>query len=198
MRTALGVAIAIVASILVVIGSIAPWTGYAEPVGIIRLAWSARPQRIEHCRRRSDEELAGVPAHMRERVECQGRAARYAIIASIDGVPRLADTLRGGGARHEGMIHLLRDIVVLPGQRHFELGIRQIDTAATATDSIGGLASEREQRMEATRERVRREALPGQVALDTVLALEPRAVVLIGYDPDRQRFTVATGPSASR
>ena len=32
---------------------------------ILRLAWTARPERIEDCRQQSDEELSKLPAHMR-------------------------------------------------------------------------------------------------------------------------------------
>ncbi|MBM4186357.1 MAG: hypothetical protein FJ206_03490 [Gemmatimonadetes bacterium] len=194
MTRALAMAVAVVTALALVVGSVAPWRSHQGTDGRIRIAWSARPQRIEHCRQLSDEELAGVPAHMRQRVQCEGRAARYGLFGRIDGVERLGDTLRGGGARHEGMIHLLRDLPVAPGLRRLVVEVRRLDSLDPVADSLGTLTTDRERRMEATRERVRREALPAEVRLDTVVSLGAREVVLIGYDPDGQRFTLRSDP----
>src|SRR5690606_41211795 len=44
---------------------------------MIRVAFSARPQRIETCREVSDEELAEIPVHMRQTTVCEGITATY-------------------------------------------------------------------------------------------------------------------------
>ncbi|MFN0180997.1 MAG: hypothetical protein ACKVZ0_19500 [Gemmatimonadales bacterium] len=201
----LGLVVAIAFGVLLAIGSVAPWAPDPGDDGLIRLAWSARPERIERCRSLTDEELAGVPAHMRERVHCEGGAARYALTVRTNGQVRVNDTIRGGGARHEGMIHLLRELPVAAGSVRLTVAAARIDSAvaATPTDSVvapidsqttGG--SDRERRMEETRERVRREALPAAVALDTTITVGRREIVLIGYDPASRRFRVVRRPEA--
>ena len=51
----------------------------------VRLSWSARPERVETCRRLTDAELADRPAHMRLRLECTGRFARYRLAVLTNG-----------------------------------------------------------------------------------------------------------------
>ena len=80
----------------------------------VRLSWSARPERVETCRRLTDAELADRPAHMRLRLECTGRFARYRLAVLSDGVPLALDTVRGGGLRNDRPMHVLRELAVDP------------------------------------------------------------------------------------
>jgi hypothetical protein len=193
----LAIALAVASGALLALGSVAPWEPDPGDAGQIRLAWSARPERIERCRSLTDEELAGVPAHMRERVRCEGGAARYALTVLTNGQVRVNDTVRGGGARHEGLIHLLRELPIAPGPVRLTAAAARIDSAVAPTDSLSTGASDRERRMEETRERVRREALPAAVGLDTTITVGPREIVLIGYDPATRRFRVVRRAEAT-
>ena len=83
-----------------------PW--HAADATELRLSWSARPERIETCRTLSDEEFAARPAHMRRRVECEGRAATYALLVAIDGDTIERAMVSGGGLRHDRLLYLLR------------------------------------------------------------------------------------------
>ncbi len=97
---ALGAVVAVGAVVGTAALSRAPLAAYPSDTPILRLAWSVRPERIEHCRTLTDEELADVPAHMRQRVQCEGRSAGYRLgvsphcVAGCDGWVRVA----GGGA----------------------------------------------------------------------------------------------------
>ncbi len=90
----------------------APLAAYPSDTPVLRLAWSVRPERIEHCRTLTDEELAGVPAHMRQRVQCEGRSAGYRLVVSIDGAPRFDTLVTGGGARGDRPVYVFRELDV--------------------------------------------------------------------------------------
>ena len=55
--------------------SAAPVPNHSGSAALLRLSWSARPERIEVCRTLSHEELEEREEHMRLRVECDGRFA---------------------------------------------------------------------------------------------------------------------------
>lgn len=90
---------------------------YAPTRAELRLSWSARPERIERCRRLSDEELAERPAHMRQRLECEGRSATYLLTVTIDGQRVDSAVVTGGGLRQDRPLFLLRSYEVAPGAR---------------------------------------------------------------------------------
>ena len=83
----------------------------------LRLSLSARPERVERCRELSDEELARLPAHMRLRTQCEGYSARYRLAITVDGHQLAADTLRGGGLRHDRPLHVFQEHDVAPGRQ---------------------------------------------------------------------------------
>jgi hypothetical protein len=149
---------------------------------------------MEQCRRLTDEELAGVPAHMRERIQCEGHTARYQLSITIDG-SLVADRLvSGGGAHGDRPISLLEDFRVTPGPRVLLIRIVRVDSAEALAPALDDSStSDRERRMAETRERSRREALPPTVVLDTSLAIGEGQVVLVSYDPERRRLILPLG-----
>lgn len=158
---------------------------------VVRLAWSARPERIDECRRLSDAELESVPTHMRLRVKCEGRTVPYALRVAVGERELLVDTLRGGGARRDRPIHLLQDIPLDPGEHRVRITVERLDSATVqpGADSLGPervAAGGREGREAEERARARREALPPRLVLDERLRLVAGAVVLVRYDPDRK------------
>lgn len=96
-------------------GAAVPW--YGAGASELRLSWSARAERIESCRRLSDDELAARPAHMQQRVECEGRSATYVLHVTVDGHVLDSAVITGGGLRQDRPIILLRDYPVAPGER---------------------------------------------------------------------------------
>ncbi len=109
------VAATIAALLLVRVASFVPLRDARAEHAWVRLSWSARPERIEQCRRLTDAELAERPEHMRLRLECEGRFARYLLQLTVDGVITLADTIQGDGLRHDRPMHVLREASACPG-----------------------------------------------------------------------------------
>jgi hypothetical protein len=187
----------------------APYQPYAGDAAMIRLAWSARPERIERCRRQSDEELEKLPAHMRQRVVCEGASARYQLEVRNGDTALLVDTLRGSGLRHDRSLYLLREIPISPGAVRLSVRFVRIDHPTPASESEEkeeehqresgrALPSEREHREDEERERRREEAVPALLVLDSTFQLDPRQVLLVTYDSRRRTLigvTRAASPS---
>jgi hypothetical protein len=74
-RLALGLLVALAVTGATVALSRAPYPTGQGSDALLRLSWSGRPERIERCRELTDAELAERPAHMRRRLECEGRSA---------------------------------------------------------------------------------------------------------------------------
>jgi hypothetical protein len=153
------------------------------PEGVVRLAWSARPERVERCVEHSDRELEDVPAHMRQRVTCEGRSARYRLVLSRDGTVLADEVLTGAGARHDRSIYLARDFPTAPGRHRVQVTFERLDTV----DAVPP---------DAARGRLRDEALPPRLELDTTHDLGPRSVLLITYDAERRALVTRTAAAA--
>ena len=160
----------------------------------VRLSWSARPERIEQCRRLSDAELAERPAHMRLRLECTGRFARYRIAVNFDGRLVREDTIRGGGLRQDRPMHLFEEFRLPAGERRVVVQVVRIDSAtlqATTKDSAAAaetLLGGREAREIDERRRRAGEEVPPVLSLDTAVTLSRGQVLLVTYDGSMRRL----------
>lgn len=195
-RRVAGIVVAAGALLLLRAGSLTPLRMAADDAAMLRLSWSARPERIEQCRRLSDAELAELPQHMRLRWECEGRFARYLLSVAVDGRVLAADTVRGGGLRNDRPMHLFREYAVAPGERRVTVSLRRIDadvrpdSAADAATAAGTGAADRETR-ESQERRVRRaEALPALVRMDSTLGIVAHRVVLVTYSSTVRGFVL--------
>jgi len=94
----------------------APWTAVPGEEGELRLAWQYKSQPVEQCRRRSPEELAKLPAHMRREVVCERRLRSYLLEVAVDGVARPADTVRARGARADRPLGIFARVALPPGR----------------------------------------------------------------------------------
>lgn len=190
---------AVAAAVLAALGlrwsTMHPWSTGTADVARVRQSWSARPERIERCRRLTDEELAQLPQHMRLRTQCEGEAAQYLLVVSVDNARVVTDTLRGGGLRHDRPIHVFSEFDVQPGVRRLRVEVTRLAGAAgqedrdrderQETDTLLGGRAQRE-----SDERARRmaNALPATLVLDTLLALAPRRVALVTYAAETRRL----------
>ena len=171
---------------------------------LVRLSWTARPERVERCRRLTDDELAQRPAHMRMRMECEGGFARYLLTVRVDGNLVAGDTIRGGGVRHDRPMHVFNEIAVAPGSRHLVVELARLDSVSTdSTDSAaatpGGqgadtLLGAREGREMDERRRRVAEAIPARLILDTTVALAAGGVVLVTWDAGSRKLVSKIGP----
>ncbi|HEX7121937.1 MAG TPA: hypothetical protein VF178_06150 [Gemmatimonadaceae bacterium] len=169
---------------------------------LVRLSWSARPERVERCRRLSDEELAKRPAHMRLRVECEGTFARYLLTVGVDERIVQQDTIRGGGLRHDRPMHVFEEVAVAPGSMRLRVELMRldstsVDTAATPGAS-GGTSSDtllgaRAARELEERERRARQAVAPHLLLDTAVVLDRGQVLIVTYDGEARRLVARGG-----
>jgi hypothetical protein len=170
----------------------------------VRLSWSARPERIERCRTLSAQELAEREEHMRQRVECEGTFATYALRVEVDeGVVGEA-VVRGAGLRHDRPLYLLREFAVSPGVHRVRVTLSRRERADSGSVALAptvsqeadtGLYAGRAQREVAERSRRAGAAIPPRLALDTSLVLVPRGVVLITLNAERRLLELHSAAS---
>ena len=189
-----GIATAVALALLAV-SSGTPLAYHREDTARLRLSWSARPERIEVCRQLSDEELARRGEHMRQRVECEGGFATYALGIEVDGREAEASVIHGAGLRHDRPLYLLRDYPVPPGQHQVRVTLTRREKAdndsgalpqARLPDADTGLYAGRAAREADERARRARAAIPPILILDTTIAFTPRQVVLVTFNAERR------------
>ncbi len=136
----------------------------------LRLSWSARPERLEVCRERSDAELAERPAHMRQRMECEGRSATYALTVMVDEDTLEESVVQGSGMRQDRAVHLLRRHPVGSGAHRVRVRFVRREER---TEEEARERREHEERI--------LESLPPRAELDTVVTFHRGAAVLVTY-----------------
>jgi hypothetical protein len=183
--------------------SAAPVPYHRAGMARLRLSWSARPERIESCRAVSHEQLEREEEHMRQRVECEGRFATYALRVEADGRLVTESVIRGAGLRHDRPMYLLRDFELASGVRHVRILFarrERKDTDATVAASTAGAESDtglfagRAEREAVERARRRRAAIPPRLVLDTVLTFAPDRAIVVTFDADRRALAVLDTP----
>jgi hypothetical protein len=187
--------------------SAAPVPFHEGTTARLRLSWSARPERIEVCRTLSAEELAQREEHMRQRVECDGRFATYALRVESDGHVIGEAVVRGAGLRNDRPLYLLREFDVPPGLHHVRVSfIRREKTdddaaafAPTASaEADTGIFAGRAQREAEEHARRARAAIPARLELDTTLAIAPRQVLIVTFAPEHRTLVLLAGGNRPR
>jgi hypothetical protein len=158
------------------LGSLAPYTAERDVGAIVRLAWRARGERVRDCRRRTPDELAKLPVHMRQEEVCEGRILPYRLIVELDGAAAVNELIHGAGAREDRPLYVFQDLVVPPGIHRIALSFtREGNAPADSTATPGALAT------------------PARLTLDTTVTLGSRRVVLVTYDEAREQLVVRDG-----
>ena len=161
----------------------------------LRLSFSARPERIEVCRTLSEEELAQLAEHMRQRVSCEGVFATYTLRIDVDGTTIGESVVRGAGLRNDRPLYLLQDYPVPPGEHRFRVSLTRREktdddaaayAAAVVPDVDTGIYAGRAQREASERARRAGAAIPARLVLDTTFVLPPLRVALIRFNTDRR------------
>lgn len=189
----LGAALAIALMAVIVRGSTASLTVHGSTDGQLRLAWSARPERIEQCRQRTEEELARLPQHMRQPLACEGATAEYRLQVRVDGALVFERVVRGGGLRQDRSLYVFHELTLEPGDTALEVRLDRLgpDPAPVApaemsTETPGGPGNRRQPRGQ---------AVPPHLSFERRLRVRPREVILVTYSPER-RALVAVRESA--
>ena len=223
MKRALRIALATLVSVGAAVGlalvSAAPFRVNALPDARLRVAFSARPERIETCRTPSESELANLPAHMRQGVVCEGTTATYRLEVRRDDSLVATALLRGGGLRHDRRLYALREFTVPNGRSTIDVRLARVDRVAArpardAHESEGVAHDARadhgtgERRAEDDHTRLGEDALardedehrrtvadevPPLLALRDTVTLRPREVLLVTYDQATHRLRTVRG-----
>ena len=184
-----------------------PATG--QSTALLRMSWSARPERIETCRVLSQEELEKLLEHMRQRVQCEGKSASYLLTVSIDGVKTREQVVRGAGLRNDRAMYLLEDMPVTPGRHDVQIDFvrrerddreqtehEEDEDHVDADDSPArpdtGLFAGRADRERVERARLARAAVAPRISLDTTLVFDAGRAVVITLRPGSDRFQLLT------
>ena len=204
----IGLAIALAGTVALAGASSVRMTVHASGDSVLRLAWTARPERIEDCRAQSEEALAKLPPHMRQAVICEGTTASYRLIVRREGTVILDQIVRGGGLRHDRPLYVFRDVRVPAGESAISVRFDRVDSTAAGPDprprseailpgsSVAGMAIDpaRRQRELEERTRQRSEAVPPSLALDRSFRFGVHEVILVTYDPERRELLTMSAP----
>jgi hypothetical protein len=202
MRWVTAGAATVLATVLLARASAAPLPFHSASAARIRLSWSARPERIEVCRTLSAEELAQRAEHMRQRVECEGRFATYALRVTVDGRPAGEDVVRGAGLRNDRPLYLLREFELAPGAHAVRVTFMRRETtdddAAAFAPAVSpgvdtGLYAGRAEREAGEHARRAGAAIPPNLTFDSSLTFAPRQLKLITFDAERRALRVLAG-----
>jgi hypothetical protein len=154
---------------------------HADELSLLRVAFSARPERIERCREVSEEELARRLPHMRQRIECTGHSATYRLLVGLDGRIVTDQVIRGGGARQDRPVSLLVEHPVPPGLRRVMVRLERVEPA----DSSGPAPAD------STR-RARQLPLPPSLSVVDSIEFNAGRVVLVTYDSEARQLVLRT------
>lgn len=176
-------AVAVTAGLIagVVAASHAPLSPHAPDGALLRLAWSARPERLEECGSQTAEELARLPPHMRQPVVCDGVTARYRLTATHAGRVLADRIVSAGGLRQDRRLYVLEDLPVPAGEALVEVRFTRIEApAATAADRPG--------------QDRRGHTVPARLTFAERRTIEAHTVLLVTYDAEG-RVLIARSPS---
>jgi hypothetical protein len=210
----LGSAAAVVATIGIAWASSARTAPHVSDDAVLRLAWTARPERVEDCRPQSTEALEKLPAHMRQTLVCEGTTASYRLEVRREGKVIAGQIVRGGGLHHDRPLYVFREIPVPAGDTAISVRFVRIEsTTAIGADARAGgdapvtgsasrdagpgsSAIDPERRRRESEERFwqRGEAAPATLLLEDRIHFVAREVILVTYDAERRELVAVREP----
>jgi hypothetical protein len=160
-----------------------PHTAQSADQALLRFSWRARGELVRECRRRTPDELANVPVHMRQEEVCARRILPYRLRVTLDGAVAIDELVRAGGAQADRPLFVFRELPLVPGQHRVAITFERERTGEERHDEDA----------EDQRERSARET-PLRLALEQAITVGPGAIVLVTYDDDRQRLRLLAAP----
>jgi hypothetical protein len=91
--------------------------GAAPAASALRVALRTQHARVELCHEPTEAELAGLPAHMRQKRICTETAIDYRLRVEVDGETRIDRVISHRGVRHNRPLVVDALIAVRPGRR---------------------------------------------------------------------------------
>lgn len=184
-RLAFAAAVVVASSAALAALSSTPYTVEPGDGAIVRLAWRARGERVRECHRRSAEELARLPQHMRQEEICERRILPYRLRVDLDGARVVDELVRAGGAREDRPLFVFHDLSVMPGTHHLQITFTREGTAQEEREERD------EEAVDATEAGRRARETPERLGLDAPVVLAPRQIVLVTYDDEGRRLFLA-------
>lgn len=175
-----GAAVALVGLAAVLWASHAPVRIHDSNDALLRLAWSARPERAETCRQLSDDELAKVPPHMRQPVVCVGAAARYRLTVTLDRRLVADEVVHAGGLRQDRWLYVFKELRVPASAADVEIRFERV---TEGTSPAPGQQS-------ASASNAGGEAIPPALIAAGRLGFIPGTVTLATYDLRTRQLTL--------
>ena len=206
-RVIAGMAVTVVALVALARGSALELPVSSPAEAMLRLSWTAHPERIDVCRDVPQAEQEQRPEHMRQRQICEGRVATYALRVEVDARLVGDAVVEGGGFRHDRPIFLLREFAVPSGTHRVQVTFVRRDSMPADVESEEseepkesqpavadtGIFAGRAEREVLERGRRTKAAIPPRLSLDTMLTFAPGRVILVSLDVDRRALTVMEG-----
>lgn len=170
-RSAVAMLVGLVITVALAAGSRVPWNADSSHDAQLVLSWRGVSESRDLCREPTEEDLSGLPSHMRPDRICEERLAEYQLTLALDGVVLVDRTVRPAGARGDRPIYVLERIPVAPGTHRIEVGFTPIES--TANGSLNGSIGE-----------------STGIELEQTAHFESGQVVLVTRDGDRGEFVV--------
>ena len=193
-----GAAVAMAGAVGVVHGSHVPVSLDTGPDAVLRVAWSARPERVETCRTLSDSALDALPEHMRQRTVCAGTSARYHLEVRRDERVIATAELRGGGLRGDRQLYVFRELAIPSGTSDIAVRLVRLDSTVSPDssdadaehrpDDAGRRTTRGRPEADGSRSRRLADMVPARLELRERVTLAPREVLLVTYDSESRRL----------
>jgi hypothetical protein len=136
--------LALAAALVAAVGALAHVPlGAPAAAAALRLALRAEHAKIEICRDLAESELARLPAHMRQKRQCEETAIDYRLRVTIDGTTRLEREVRHKGIRRTRPLAVEEQLEVPPGRHDVAVEFQPVPPAGALAEAIAELGSPR-------------------------------------------------------
>jgi len=143
----------------------APARFSTDDSALLRLSWRLPAGEGQDCRRPTPEELAELPAHMRNPDACLGGShPGFTLSVSVEGADIVTDTLYPSGSRGDRPIFVFRELPIESGRKALRVRFEQ-NTGDAGSDEAAEL-------------RV--------LEWEEELTIDAREIVLLRYDQDSE------------
>ena len=166
---------------------------HAHTESMLRLAWTARPERVEQCETQSQEALAKLPAHMRQAQICDSVSADYVLEVRRDGVVLANQPVRSGGLRRDRALYVFREVPIPSGEAFIDVRFTRVTPASQDAEDVQDAESDADG-SSGVDVGVAAGAVPPALAFTRRLVVSPGEVVLLTYDTDQRQLVLAGPP----
>lgn len=154
-----------------------PYAHEAADGAELRLSWRARSAQVEACRRRSAEELARLPVHMRQELVCERGVAPYRLVVAIDADTVVDRVITAAGARRDRPLFVYETIPRAPGTYRLTVAFTRQTPAASGRAGTDD-----------------RRSAPAHLEFTRTITLSPGRAALVTYDENARRLHLVTPP----